>query len=56
MALDQPGQSDKMARMLATGNYIFTGIFTAEAILKIIAKAPAKYFKDGWNVFDAIIV
>ncbi|CAF4109785.1 unnamed protein product, partial [Rotaria magnacalcarata] len=40
----------------ATGNYIFTGIFTAEAILKIIAKAPAKYFKDGWNVFDAIIV
>ncbi|CAF3236407.1 unnamed protein product [Rotaria socialis] len=56
MALDQPGQSDKMARILATGNYVFTGIFTAEAILKIIAQAPAKYFKHGWNVFDAIIV
>lgn len=56
MALDQPGQSEKMARLLATGNYIFTGIFTAEAILKIIAKTPAKYMKDGWNVFDLFIV
>ncbi|CAF4601043.1 unnamed protein product, partial [Rotaria sp. Silwood2] len=56
MALDQPGQSDKMTRILTTGNYVFTSIFTAEAILKIIAKAPAKYFKNGWNVFDAIIV
>ncbi|CAF3656748.1 unnamed protein product [Rotaria sp. Silwood1] len=56
MALDQPGQSDKMTRILTTGNYVFTGIFTTEAILKIIAKAPAKYFKNGWNVFDAIIV
>jgi hypothetical protein len=56
MALDQPGQSDKMARILTTGNYVFTGIFAGEAILKIIAMAPVKYFKDGWNVFDLIIV
>jgi hypothetical protein len=56
MALDQPGQSDKMTRILTTGNYVFTGIFTAEAILKIIAMAPVKYLKDGWNVFDLIIV
>ena len=56
MALDQPGQSDKMTRLLTTGNYVFTGIFTAEAILKIIAMAPAKYLKDSWNVFDLLIV
>jgi hypothetical protein len=56
MALDQPGQSDKMTRLLTAGNYVFTGIFTAEAILKIIAKAPANYLKDGWNVFDLFIV
>jgi hypothetical protein len=56
MALDHSGQSDRMTRILATGNYIFTGIFTTEAILKIIAKAPATYLKDGWNVFDLIIV
>jgi hypothetical protein len=56
MALDQPGQSEKMTRILTLGNYVFTGIFTAEAILKIIAMTPAKYLKIGWNVFDLIIV
>ena len=56
MALDQHGQTERTARILAIGNYVFTGIFTAEAVLKIIAKAPATYLKDGWNVFDAIIV
>ena len=56
MALDQPGQSDKMTRILSTGNYVFTGIFTTEALLKIIAMAPVKYLKDGWNVFDMFIV
>jgi hypothetical protein len=45
-----------MTRILATRNYVFTGIFTTEAILKIIAKSPAIYLKDGWNVFDLIIV
>jgi hypothetical protein len=56
MALDHYGQSERMTRILATGNYVFTGIFTTEAILKIIAMSPAKYLKDGWNVFDSIIV
>ena len=36
-------------------NLIFTGIFTAEAILKIYALRKY-YFYDGWNVFDFIIV
>jgi len=56
MALDHSGQSDRMTRVLATGNYVFTGIFMTEAVLKIIAMAPVKYLKDGWNVFDLIIV
>ncbi|CAF2980682.1 unnamed protein product [Rotaria sp. Silwood2] len=56
MALDQPGQSEKMTRILTTGNYVFTSIFTAEAILKIIAMTPVKFLKDGWNVFDLFIV
>ncbi|CAF1331232.1 unnamed protein product [Adineta ricciae] len=56
MALDQHGQSERMTRILTTGNYVFTGIFTTEAILKIIAMAPVKYLKDGWNVFDLFIV
>ncbi|CAF3087993.1 unnamed protein product [Rotaria sp. Silwood2] len=56
MALDRPGQSETMTRILTTGNYIFTSIFTAESILKIIAMTPGKFLRNGWNVFDLIIV
>ena len=56
MALDQPGQSAKMTRILTLGNYVFTTIFTTECILKIIAMTPAKYLKIGWNAFDLLIV
>ena len=56
MALDHHGQSEHMTRILTTGNYAFTCIFTAESILKIIALTPAKFLKNEWNVFDLIIV
>ncbi|CAF1587688.1 unnamed protein product, partial [Adineta ricciae] len=56
MALDQPGQSEKMTRVLTIGNYIFTSIFTVESILKIIALTPGKFYRNGWNVFDFLIV
>ena len=36
-------------------NYVFAGIFTVEAIVKLIAYSY-HYFKDGWNVFDFTIV
>jgi hypothetical protein len=36
-------------------NLVFTAIFTIEAIIKIIALG-GEYFKDGWNIFDLIIV
>lgn len=38
-----------------TMNYIFTGIFIVEAIIKLLGLGK-NYFKDGWNVFDFIIV
>ncbi len=56
MALDHHGQSELMTRILVTGNYFFTTIFTAESILKIIALTPGKFLINGWNVFDLIIV
>ncbi|CAF4713197.1 unnamed protein product [Rotaria sp. Silwood1] len=56
MALDQPGQSEKMTRILTAGNYFFTSIFTIECVLKLIALTPVKYLKNGWNVFDLLIV
>lgn len=35
---------------------VFTTIFTAEAVLKIIALNPINYCKDKWNCFDIVIV
>uniref|UniRef100_A0A6I8N6Z6 Voltage-dependent L-type calcium channel subunit alpha n=1 Tax=Ornithorhynchus anatinus TaxID=9258 RepID=A0A6I8N6Z6_ORNAN len=37
-------------------NMVFTGLFTAEMLLKIIAFKPKHYFCDAWNTFDALIV
>ena len=36
-------------------NYICTGIFVVEAIIKLIA-FDKKYFREGWNVFDFVVV
>lgn len=35
---------------------VFTGIFTAEMVLKLVAMDPYYYFQQGWNMFDGIIV
>lgn len=35
---------------------VFTCIFTAEMVLKIIALDPYFYFQTGWNIFDGVIV
>jgi len=35
---------------------VFTGIFAAEMVLKIIAMHPFYYFQVGWNIFDSFIV
>ncbi|KAF6117713.1 hypothetical protein HJG60_001952 [Phyllostomus discolor] len=37
-------------------NMLFTGLFTVEMILKLIAFKPKHYFCDAWNTFDALIV
>ena len=40
------------------GNQVALGIFIVEAALKIIAVAPRiqRYFMDGWNLFDFLII
>ena len=37
-------------------NYIFTIVFTAEFIVKIVAFGPRLYFIDHWNKLDVVIV
>ena len=41
--------------MLEVFGSVFTGIYTVEAIIKIVAFGKA-YFKDGWCIFDFFIV
>lgn len=36
-------------------NIVFTLIYTVEMVIKVIAY-KMKYFHDGWNVFDFMIV
>uniref|UniRef100_A0A8C4YLQ3 Sodium channel protein n=1 Tax=Gopherus evgoodei TaxID=1825980 RepID=A0A8C4YLQ3_9SAUR len=56
MALEHYNMTRKFKNMLRVGNMVFTGIFTAEMVLKIIALDPYYYFQQRWNIFDSIVV
>ena len=49
---DQPKTYGRWLNQL---NNVFNYLFTVELCLKLIA-LKMKYFKDGWNIFDLIIV
>lgn len=50
-----PNMSPMVQRSVDIINYVCTGVFIIEAILKITAFGRG-YFKDLWNIFDFIIV
>ncbi|XP_051989664.1 sodium channel, voltage gated, type XII, alpha a [Xyrauchen texanus] len=56
MALEHYPMTEEFNSMLSVGNLVFTGIFTAEMVLKVFALDPYYYFQQGWNMFDGIIV
>ncbi|KAM5308368.1 sodium channel protein type 4 subunit alpha isoform 1-T3 [Glossophaga mutica] len=56
MAMEHYPMTEYFDHVLSTGNLVFTGIFTAEMVLKLIAMDPYEYFQQGWNIFDSIIV
>ncbi|XP_051572301.1 sodium channel protein type 4 subunit alpha B-like isoform X7 [Myxocyprinus asiaticus] len=56
MAMEHYPMTVEFENMLTVGNLVFTGIFTAEMILKLLALDPYYYFQVGWNIFDSIIV
>lgn len=49
------GQDTELADNIKIVNYIFLGIFTLEAILKLIV-LRSRYFLSSWNVFDFVVV
>uniref|UniRef100_A0A3Q2P5V8 Sodium channel protein n=1 Tax=Fundulus heteroclitus TaxID=8078 RepID=A0A3Q2P5V8_FUNHE len=56
MAMEHYPMTEEFEEILSIGNLVFTGIFTAEMILKLLAMDPYYYFQVGWNIFDSIIV
>uniref|UniRef100_A0A1A8BD55 Sodium channel protein n=3 Tax=Nothobranchius TaxID=28779 RepID=A0A1A8BD55_NOTKA len=56
MAMEHYPMTKEFDNVLSVGNLVFTGIFTAEMCLKVIALDPYYYFQQGWNIFDGIIV
>ncbi|XP_074857344.1 sodium channel protein type 1 subunit alpha isoform X4 [Carettochelys insculpta] len=56
MAMEHYPMTKEFNNVLSVGNLVFTGIFTAEMFLKIIAMDPYYYFQEGWNIFDGFIV
>ncbi|XP_061330268.1 sodium channel protein type 5 subunit alpha-like isoform X2 [Pezoporus flaviventris] len=56
MALKHPGVNHDYKELFYRSDLVFTLIFTAEMILKIIALDPYNYFQQKWNIFDSIVV
>ncbi|XP_026503338.1 sodium channel protein type 2 subunit alpha-like isoform X12 [Terrapene carolina triunguis] len=56
MAMEYYPMTKHFHNVLSVGNLVFTGIFTAEMVLKLIAMDPYYYFQVGWNIFDGFIV
>ena len=52
------GLTREHGRLLDLLNEIFLGIFVAELALRIAAygRRPQDFFRDGWNVFDFLVV
>ncbi|XP_048873749.1 voltage-dependent L-type calcium channel subunit alpha-1D-like isoform X2 [Brienomyrus brachyistius] len=56
LAIQHHGQSPHFNYAMDILNMVFTGVFTVEMALKLIAFKPRHYFADAWNTFDALIV
>lgn len=54
MALYYETAPDSFVKILESSNYVFSGIFIVEAILKLFTYRFA-YFKTTWNKFDFFV-
>ena len=56
ICMDYYGSSKEYTDALSVCNTVFVGIFTMEALLKLIGLGPAYYFYIDWNKFDFLVV
>jgi voltage-gated sodium channel len=50
------GETNQYHALIEQWNIYFLWIFTTELVFEFLAQGPAKYFRNGWNVFDVIVV
>lgn len=55
LAMSWYGESATVTKFTTLANFVFMGIFTIEAFIKIVAM-KSSYFKDSWNIFDFVVV
>jgi|Laugresu1bdmlbsd_1035121.scaffolds.fasta_scaffold68855_1 voltage-dependent calcium channel T type alpha-1I len=56
MAIDHYEMSDHLINILYYINMVLTIIFVAEMVIKIIGLGIRDYLRDGFNIFDSIII
>uniref|UniRef100_A0A673ADD1 Voltage-dependent L-type calcium channel subunit alpha n=1 Tax=Sphaeramia orbicularis TaxID=375764 RepID=A0A673ADD1_9TELE len=56
LAIQHYEQSKDFSYVMDILNMVFTGLFTVEMLLKLLALRLRHYFVDAWNSFDALIV
>lgn len=50
------GEDNAWHAQIELWNNYFLYIFTAELVLEFLAQGPARYFRNGWNWFDILVV
>jgi voltage-gated sodium channel len=50
------GETGTYHSLIEQWNMYFLFIFTGELVLEFLAQGPRKYFTNGWNIFDVIVV
>ena len=50
------GENNQYHALIEEYNTYFLWIFTAELALEFLAAGPSRYVRDGWNLFDCVVV
>jgi voltage-gated sodium channel len=50
------GETNQYHALIERWNMYFLFIFTGELVLEFLAQGPRRYFSNGWNIFDVIVV
>ncbi len=50
------GESWQYHHLIEDADKYFLWIFTVELILEFLAQGPRRYFSNGWNIFDVLVV